>query len=83
MPKETYQKNGSNKKMNIPTPPEKEEMIRAAKKMLEFAESLPTATPCTRCDHFRKIFYCGRYEQDIPKENQAQGCQEWIDEIPF
>lgn len=52
-------------------------------KALTIALTTITRVPCTECIDFTRDGYCERYEQDVPPEHQAAGCDAGRPDIPF
>lgn len=47
-------------------------------------KALPDAAACKDCTHFGPAGICNQFEQPVPDEFQAVGCESWEwDEVPF
>lgn len=44
--------------------------------------AIPVQTPCNECAAFR-AGWCQHWKSSVPPENQAAGCSEWSEQIPF
>ena len=66
----------------LPNAAERERLLSAARLTVRALEALPVLTPCAQCAEFRDG-YCERWKASVPPENQAAGCAEWCEPIPF
>ena len=69
---------------DLMTPPEKALKIAELERALAVLRSMQTATPCVKCDRFDdETGACAIWVQIVPLEHRANGCENWIELIPF
>jgi hypothetical protein len=64
------------------TPAQKSRAINTLTAALSIVQALPEDRACAACDHFDKG-HCAKWDATVPAEAQADGCQEWVENIPF
>ena len=67
--------------MQVLTPLQKQNQIKALNQALLIVESLPTSTPCAACVEY-SAGYCNQFRANVPPEFQAKGCGDFV-EVPF
>ena len=64
------------------TPSAKARAIKSLRDLVAMIEKTPAVTPCHQCANFNKG-YCEEWMSAVPDENQASGCDRWMEELPF
>lgn len=64
------------------TPREHAEMISQLEATLAHLKKCPPKQCCLNCDNYDKG-HCLHWKANVPTENQEDGCDEWIESLPF
>lgn len=64
------------------TPTAKQRAIETLNRALAIVNALPATTPCSGCGQFEDGF-CHHWKAKVPVDAQADGCEQWEEEIPF
>lgn len=64
------------------TPADRDRAIRSLEHAIAGLRAAAVQTPCRLCAHFDKG-WCERWNAEVPEAYQAQGCDDWSEDVPF
>jgi len=66
-----------------PNPAQKQRMLATLEQAIAIVRALPEDRSCRGCDWLGAGGVCGHWKVVVPAEAQAEGCERWIEGIPF
>lgn len=58
-------------------------MLQTLQQAADIVARLPEDRSCRGCDNFDEGGQCGLYRMRVPAEHIEQGCDSWIERVPF
>ena len=62
---------------------ERSRAIRVLGEALEILRALPIPKDCTNCDNMGEAGLCDRWQAIVPLDELSNGCDQWLEKIPF